>query len=106
MISHRHRTRGRMVQRTIAIAALAALVAPLRAGAQAGDGICQPSEAQSARCATLGSNVLEVIPSNQAAQRGSRCPFTRISYRWLVASPVLMPWTVRTDLVSAHHIIW
>jgi hypothetical protein len=45
---------------------------------------------------------VRVMPSRRAAQRGARCPATRISYR----AVSLMGRTVGTDVVSAHHHVW
>ena len=53
---------------------------------------------------------VRVMPSNQVAQRGARCPRTRISYRsappsWL---PLLFAHAakVSADVVSGHHHMW
>jgi hypothetical protein len=66
MLRYRHAALGRIAWRVVALAALVALGGPHPAGAQAGDGVCQPAEAQKAQCAILGTNLLEVVLSNQA----------------------------------------
>jgi hypothetical protein len=50
--------------RAAVIAALVTLLGVARARAQLGDGTCTATEAQRAQCAVLGSNLLEIVPSN------------------------------------------
>jgi len=54
----------RKTTRAGVIAALVTLLGVARAGAQLGDGTCTATEAQRAQCAVLGSNLLEIVPSN------------------------------------------